>query len=111
MNKELESKWAEAERTGQPVDIGRIVVCDFCDADYTDSADAGGFIFSSKAVCPKCAPATLESAARYGEQRFIRARCPDGKSFADFVREYRGKTGNIIQVRSMPSIKAKGGAE
>lgn len=88
--KQLADKWAEAERTGAPVEIGRLVVCDICGEDFTDRPDVGGFIFTSKAYCPHCAPNGLQSIVKYGEERFIRAYCPEGRSFADFVRAYRG---------------------
>lgn len=85
----LQDKWDEAERTGKPVVVGDWVVCDFCDKDYTASTASGGCIFESKAVCPVCYSSVL------GEPQFIRATCPAGKSFADFVREYRGPDSTI----------------
>lgn len=85
MNNDLKRMWEEAElNPGENIDIGRIVVCDFCHADYTDSLKSGGVIFGSYAVCPKCSSAVED------ERRRIRARCPPWLSFADFVREYRG---------------------
>jgi len=63
------------------------VVCDFCAADFTNSDRTGGFLFQSKAVCPDCAARTLPEIKSYGEEHFIRARCPEGKSFAQWVRE------------------------
>lgn len=86
---DLQAKWDEASRTGQPVIVGRFVVCDFCDVDFTDSPASGGCIFESKAVCPACYPTVL------GELQFIRATCPSGQSFADFVREWRGPDSTI----------------
>lgn len=83
--------WAQAQANpGTPVLASDVVVCDWCDDDYTNRADQGGFIFQSKATCPKCAPQFEADATKFGEQRYIRARCPDGMSFADFVRAYRG---------------------
>lgn len=91
MNADLERAWNQAEANpGQPVDIGRIVVCDFCDADHTDTTVSGGVIFGSKAVCPTCAPRVQ------GEPEHIKARCPDGQSFGDFVRAYRGNNNSIV---------------
>lgn len=92
---ELQKKWTQAEQTGLPVFVGRLVACDYCEADFTDSDRSGGFIFESKAVCPKCAPAFLESVKKFNELRFIRATCPSNQSFADFVREWRGPDANI----------------
>lgn len=88
----LRQKWQEAdEHPGTVVDIGDIVVCDICDEDFTDSQEQGGFIFGSNAYCPRCAKRSLPDIKKYGEESYIRATCPDGKPFADFVRKYRGK--------------------
>ncbi len=97
MRKELEDKWDEAFRTGKPVLLGADVVCDWCSEDFTDSNAEGGFIFESKATCPGCATGMIEKIEGHSEQRFIRARCPSGVSFANFVREYRGE-GAAIRV-------------
>lgn len=97
MKKELLDKYAQAEATGEKVDIGEIVVCDRCNKDYTDSNESGGFIFSSSAYCSKCATEALKIIKGYGEEHFIRARCDDKTSFADFVRAYRGAD-NYIQI-------------
>lgn len=77
------------------------VICDWCGADYTDRADPGGLLFSGKACCPECVPKVEAGAERYKEERFIRARCPEGKSFADWVREdLRGGRPGYIEVRT-----------
>lgn len=94
MNPELAAKWDEAAITGQPVEIGESVVCDFCSADFTTRPDRGGLIFGSNAVCPLCAPVLRTDIARYGEERYVRAECPDEQSFGDFVRAYRERTGS-----------------
>ena len=88
--KPLQDKWDEAERTGEPIEVGRLVVCDCCMKDFTESPDSGGYIFGSYGYGPCCGPKQLVEIRRYGEERYIKARCPDGKSFADFIREYRG---------------------
>ena len=74
------------------VDAGDCVLCDFCNDDYTTSNESGGMIFCSNAVCPKCTPKTLADAEGYGELDYVRARCPENQSFADFVRQYRQRT-------------------
>ena len=70
------------------INIGRHVCCDFCNEDFTHSDASGGLIFESKAVCPTCAPRIERDAAGFGETHCIRARCPEGVSFKDFVLEY-----------------------
>jgi len=100
MKKELDEMWAEAEKTGKPIAIGKIVVCDVCDGDFTDSKESGGFIFCSSAYCPKCAEEWLPRIKIIHEVGHIRAYCPEGKSFADFVREYRGPDA-VIQYKDL----------
>lgn len=72
------------------IPLGLTVLCDSCDEDFTDSARRGGFLFESKAIGPCCAARREASIRGYGEERFIRARCPEGVSFADWVRGMRG---------------------
>jgi len=97
MNKNLIEMWDETEATGERICIGNIVVCDFCNDDYTDSDKSGGFVFSSYGTCPKCAERMEAEISKCGESRYIVARCKEGQSFADFIREYRGDN-NYIQV-------------
>lgn len=100
MRKDLEEKWEEAKRTGKPVDVGNIVVCDICDEDYTDSKESGGFLLGSYGYCPKCSVEGLKSIKRFGEEKFIRAFCPTGMPFAEFILLMRrGK--NTIQIKEL----------
>lgn len=101
MNDELKDKWAEAAKTNKPIPVGGIVVCDVCSEDYTLSKESGGFIFGSSGYCPKCAVRGLQTIRGYGEEGHIRAYCPVGKSFADFIREYRGDDA-VIQIQTFP---------
>jgi len=71
------------------IDPGDDVNCDLCNEDYTNSDAKGGFLFLSKAVCPKCAPEFEESAKKYNEQKYIRKRAREGESFRDFVYRIR----------------------
>lgn len=64
-----------------------LVLCDICGENFTNRLDQGGLLFLSNAVCPDCAPSFEASVIKANEQEFIRARCPPGKSFADWVRE------------------------
>ena len=38
------------------IDIGETVLCDLCNADYTDSEDEGGILMGTYSICPTCAP-------------------------------------------------------
>ncbi len=71
------------------IDPRGTVICDWCDEFWTDSPVSGGFLFQSKATCPKCASRIESEAIKFGEQHFIRARCPAGQSFADWMRSIR----------------------
>lgn len=67
---------------------GRIVLCDLCNGDWTDRPESGGFYgLGSKAICPDCAPELFAELRRNPEPGNVRALCPPGKSFADWVRE------------------------
>ncbi len=69
------------------IDPGDTVLCDYCNKEFTDSKAIGGLLFGSKAACPECAGRIEDGAKRYGEEQYIRARCPEGMAFADWVRE------------------------
>lgn len=97
MEAKLKALWAEAQKTGKPVSVSGIVVCDICDKDFTELDTVGGFIFTSSAYCPECEVKGMRTIKGYGEERFIKAVCQDGVSFADFVRAYRGQA-NYIQI-------------
>lgn len=95
MREDLKALWDKAGETGEPQALGRIVVCDVCSVDYTDDPASGGFLFGSYAYCPPCAVKAWPAIEKYAEQHFIKARCPDGQSFADFVRALRGPDAQI----------------
>lgn len=104
---EIDQAWDKAiENPGQRIDIGRFVVCDLCNKDHTDLPDQGGFIFCSKGVCPACAPSFLAEVQKCREEDAIKATCPPGVSFADFVRGYRGGN-NTIRVQKLTCINCK----
>jgi hypothetical protein len=88
--------------TQEVIELGDRVVCDDCDEDFTTRKDKGGILFQSKAICPVCAPTWEENAREYGEESFIRGRCPDGIAFADWVRDdlRQGKPGRITIITS-----------
>lgn len=71
------------------VDVGDNVLCDFCNTDYTTSRESGGFMFGSSAICPGCAENTLKTIKKCQELGSIKSFCPDGMSFADYIRSIR----------------------
>lgn len=73
----------------QVIDIGEMVICDVCNEDYSNSNESGGFIFTSKAYCPKCAKKRLPEIKGYGEEKYIKAYCPSTMSFKDMVLAWR----------------------
>ena len=79
-------------------DLGDRVICDYCNKEWTDSDKSGGFIFGGHAICPDCAPASMERIKRYGEQWNIKATCPKDMSFKDFVVNYRGENNKVILI-------------
>ncbi len=93
----IDPLWDEAARTpGKVIDIGRLVACDDCGTDYTDSPRSGGFVWLNRATCPACASNVL----KLPSQKIVRLmqdgkHCPEGVSFADFVRGLRGGTATI----------------
>lgn len=99
----------EALQSGGTVPLGRSVLCDFCDEDMTESTVIGGLLFQSKAACPGCAPRIEASARGYGEERFIRARCPKGMTFADWVRGMRGPGAASRVAPGISAIRSLGG--
>lgn len=98
----LADKWDQAfANPGEAVPIGEQVVCDICNRDLTNSAESGGFIFGSNGYCPACAGKAMPDIRRYNEEHHVRARCPAGQSFADFIRAYRGPNA-VIKVTAGP---------
>jgi len=83
-------------------DFGDMVVCDWCDEDYTDSSDVGGLQFHSTACCPKCVPKVEELAKIDDEEHFILRRASEGQEFRRFVidtlREGRPGTMSITSL-------------
>jgi len=75
--------------------LGALVLCDWCNEDWTSSDQSGGFIFGAKATCPNCAPGLEADAKRFNELDHIKARCPADMSFADWVREGRGPDAKV----------------
>jgi hypothetical protein len=80
----------KAMTEGGSVPVGDLVLCDIDSTDLTADARSGGYLFGSYAVGPCCAESHEARVRGYGEQWNIRARCPEGVSFADWVRDLRG---------------------
>lgn len=80
----------ESKKTSETIiPLHGSVVCDSCNDDYTNSPVEGGIIFSSYGYCPGCTPRMMREITKYNEKEYIEATCPEGTSFADFIREYR----------------------
>lgn len=90
--------------TTESFDIGDTVACDICDEEWTGRPESGGFLFSSKAVCPKCADEVRDWAILYNEEHFIRATCPKGKPFAQWILEDIRKGDNKITITRVEPI-------
>lgn len=71
------------------INPGKVVLCDLCNGNYTDSDEKGGILFSGMAVCPKCLPKFSKSIKEYKEEKFIRATAFENESFRDFVYRIR----------------------
>lgn len=80
----------------ETIDLGNSVYCDACGEDYTESKQSGGFLFGSKAYCPKCATESLPKIKYYNEEAYIKAYCPEDLSFAEFVLKLRDGN-NLVQ--------------
>lgn len=76
-------------------DVGERVYCDCCDEEWTDRTESGGFLFVSKAYCPRCAKLAIDKIRSYNEEHFIRARCPQGMPFAKWVLSLRNGNNTI----------------
>jgi hypothetical protein len=72
------------------IPLGQTVLCDDDSTDLTSDPRSGGFLFGSYAIGPCCADQYLARIRQYGEEHFIKAWCPEGVSFADWVRGMRG---------------------
>ena len=77
MNERLSQLWKQANETGV-ADIGNIVVCDFCEEDYTESNAVGGILFGTYATCPKCVVRMMPAIIADGEEDHIRTRANPG---------------------------------
>lgn len=100
----LHQAYADALDAGVPVSIpvGRTVLCDLDDTDLTDDPRSGGYMFTSYGVGPCCAERMLVSIRGHGEEHFIRARCPEGMSYADWIRSMRGPDAAITVTSGLP---------
>jgi len=65
--------------------LGDTILCDLCNADYTDSDETGGMLFGSYGVCPKCMPTFMEGVNKYEEHHAIKSLCPPDMSHRDFI--------------------------
>lgn len=100
----IHQAYADALDAGGPAEIpvGRNVLCDIDDTDLTEDTRSGGFLFDSYGVGPCCAERLLRTIRGYGEESHIRAWCPPGVSFADWVRDMRGPDAAITITPGRP---------
>jgi hypothetical protein len=95
--KAMGEAWDKAfENEGVRIPVGRIVLCDDCNGDWTDRKDSGGMLFESKGICPDCEPKWTNLAELHHEEFAIRGRCPELMSFADWIRDIRGEDAAIV---------------
>jgi hypothetical protein len=62
------------------VDMGDMVVCDFCNEEWTTRTESGGYFFDGYSVCPDCGPS-------HKKRPKGSIMCIPGMSFADWVRK------------------------
>jgi hypothetical protein len=93
----LHQQYADAMDAGGPavIPVGQAVLCDIDSTDLTADTRSGGYLFGSYAVGPCCAQQHEATVRGYGEEWNIRGRCPEGTSFADWVRAMRGPSAEI----------------
>jgi len=70
------------------IDMGNLVLCDYCNKDYTNSDAVGGLIFGSNAICPECEAEARASIKKYKEEFYITKEA-NGMSFRDLVLSVR----------------------
>jgi hypothetical protein len=101
----IHQAYAEALEAGGPavIPLGGTVLCDVCDLDLTTDPRSGGYLFGSYGYGPCCAARKLETIKGYGEESHIRAWCPAGVSFADWIRDMRGPDAAIRITPGGPS--------
>jgi hypothetical protein len=101
----IHKAYAEALDAGGPavIPVGSTVLCDACDTDLTNDPRSGGYLFGSYGYGPCCAAKRLAVIRGYGEEWNIRARCPEGVSFADWIRGMRGPDAAIRITPGRPS--------
>lgn len=65
----------------QVIDVGNLVVCDYCNKDYSFSDKKGGLLIDNEAICPNCVTDELRLKAE--------SVCPTDMSFKDWVLQLR----------------------
>lgn len=104
----IHKAFSEALAAGVPaaIPVGRTILCDLCDMDLTDDPRSDGYLFDSKGVGPCCAERFAVTIRGYGEEDHIRARCPAGVSFADWIRGLRGPDAAITITPGRPGWRS-----
>ena len=79
------------------LDPGDTVLCDLCNADYTESEEKGGMLFGGKAVCPQCLPEFMKGVRKFEEEEFIADSAREDETFRDFVYRIRHGEDQIVK--------------
>ncbi len=82
------------------LDIGDNVQCDWCNTDYTNSDEIGGFLFGSYGTCPHCADDIERRAKETNESQYIRERARPGETFKAFCLRMRGGD-NTVRITTL----------
>lgn len=87
--------------------IGRTVLCDLCNEDYTDKLDTGGCLVDSYACCPECTK-KMQTDANAEDPFMLNDVCPNGVPFAIWVRQdlRKGNPGCMFLLSGIDAINA-----
>lgn len=69
------------------INIGDMVLCDYCNGDYTNSDECGGLLINNNAVCPQCI-----TESRIAQAELI---CPPMIAFKEWVLALRNGNNTI----------------
>lgn len=79
-------------------DIGDMVVCDWCNADFTaepSSLETGGFLFGSDGICPRCEDRARGYIEKFNEHHMIKAEAKPKETFKAFILRIRNGNNKV----------------